>query len=381
MKVLLVEDSQTVRAYVESILRPAHDVELLPPARDGATGVAYAIEHRPDVILMDLELPVLSGLDAISQIMAVAPRPIVVLSAHLDRAGEDRTFESFQAGAVDVLAKPRGLSEEERKRFGERLLSIVRVMSQARVLRRPAPAVKMERTSNPGLTKNLGRRYEAVLIGTSTGGPVVLRALLDALPAPYPLPIAICQHIVPGFEEGLARWLGESRHRVAVAREGDRLAPGVVLLSRADKHLVLRGRDVTLLQGQAASSGPPRSSRRGGSRDSVPPGVRATPSADLLFESAAKTIGASCVALLLTGMGEDGKRGLSALRSAGALTVTQTADTCVIDGMPGAARAAGAGVMDLSPPQMIDLLHRVVNLQPPRVLPRFDPLNVFIDKR
>lgn len=351
----------------------------MPPARDGATGVAYAIEHQPDVILMDLELPVLSGLDAIREIMATAPRPIVVLSAHLDRGGEDRTFESFQAGAVDVLAKPRGLDEEERMRFGDRLLRVVRVMSQARVLRRRAPAVKSGPKSEPDPAAARGR-FDVVLIGASTGGPIVLRALLDSLPAPYPLPIVICQHIVPGFEEGLARWLSESRHRVTVAREGERFAAGSVLLSRADKHIVLRGGEVTFVAGQT-SSGAPRSSRRFATRESAALAARVTPSADVLFESAAKTVGEHCVALLLTGMGEDGKRGLLALRNAGALTVTQTADTCVIDGMPGAARAAGAGVLDLSPPRMIELLHHVARLRPPSVLPRFDPAYIVRGKR
>jgi len=349
MKVLLVEDSLTVRVYVEGVLRAAPDVELLPSARDGKQGVELAIAHRPDVIVMDLELPVLSGLEAIREIMATAPCPIVVLSGELDKPGEDRTFESFRAGAVDVLGKPQGLSAEERVRFGERLLRIVRVMSEARVLRR------RPQTSRPTPLPSLAQVDEfgacdVVLIGASTGGPLIIRSLLDAIPAPYPLPIVICQHIVAGFEGGLASWLGESGHRVSVVSPSDRLEPGVVFVARADCHLSLRGRAIKLVTQEAASR------TMQGVR---PPLSRPTPSVDVLFDSAASSFGARCMAILLSGMGDDGMRGLLALRRAGAFTVTQTADTCVIDGMPGAARAAGAGKRDLSPPQMVELLRRL----------------------
>lgn len=341
MKVLLVEDSLTVRAYVEGILRSAPDITLLPAARDGATGVAFAKSYAPDVILMDLELPVLSGLEAIAEIMSTAPCPIVVLSGALDKHGVNRTFAAFQAGVVDVLAKPKGLSPDERARFGERLLRTLRVMSQARVLRRRSqlpsrPAI--EPAPLPPV------RYEVVCIGASTGGPQVLRGLLDALPAPFPLPILICQHIVPGFEHGLATWLAESGHRVhVVGSSPERMETGRVLVARADHHLAVRGYEAVVLP---AVKGQP------------------TPSVDVLFESVADSFGSRAVALLLSGMGEDGKRGLLALRERGALTVTQSAETCVIDGMPCAARSAGASVRDLSPSQMVELLKSLAPCAP-----------------
>jgi two-component system chemotaxis response regulator CheB len=339
MRVLLVEDSLTVRVYVEGILRTAPDITLLPPARDGVVGVELAQTHHPDVILMDLELPRMSGIQAISEIMATSPRPIVVLSGALDKPGTDRTFESFQAGAVEVLAKPRGLSNEERERFSERLLRTLRVMSQARVIkRRPAamkavaaaPAVQPQPTPEGP--------FEVVLVGASTGGPIVVRNLLEEVRPPFPLPIVLCQHIVPGFEQGMAQWLGETGHRVNVANPGEHAMPGQVYVARADKHLAMNGLELSIRPGV---------------------GKQIMPSADVLFETAAATLGNRCVALLLTGMGDDGRRGLLALRRKGALTVTQSADTCVIDGMPGAARAAGAAVLDLSPPRMVELLKQI----------------------
>jgi len=338
MKVLLVEDSLTVRVYVEGLLRGSPDVELLPAARDGVTGVKLAQSLAPDVVLMDLELPVMSGLDAIRVIMSTAPCPIVVLSAELDKPGEDRTFASFDAGAVDVLAKPRSLSDLERERFGERLLRVVRVMSEARVLKRRFVQKDLTSSLPPLSQPAIVAPYDVVLIGSSTGGPLVLRALLGSIPAPFPLPILIAQHIVPGFEHGLATWLSESGHYVSVVRPGARAEPGRVLLARADKHLAVNGNELTILP---AERGKP------------------TPSVDILFESASASLGARVVALLLSGMGDDGCHGLSALRKKGALTVTQTAETCVVDGMPGAARAVGAQAKDLAPPEMAELLRKI----------------------
>jgi two-component system, chemotaxis family, protein-glutamate methylesterase/glutaminase len=342
MKVLLVEDSVTVRTYIESVLRTAPNITLLPPARDGVTGVELAQTQRPDVILMDLELPRMSGIQAIREIMATAPRPIVVLSGVLDKDGVDRTFESFQAGAVEVLAKPRGLSSEERERFSERLLRTVRVMSEARVLRRRPTGTKTSYTSSAPPLQPVQPvaydRLEIILIGASTGGPQVVRTLLDETPAPYPLPIVICQHIMPGFEDGMACWLSQSKHRVSVVNAGDRALPGHVYVARADKHLAMNGFEFTIRAPQTR---------------------QAVPSVDVLFDTAAITLGHRCAALLLTGMGEDGRNGLMALKDRGALTVTQAAGTCVIDGMPGAARAVGASTLDLAPVRIAELLKTI----------------------
>jgi two-component system, chemotaxis family, protein-glutamate methylesterase/glutaminase len=306
--------------------------------------VELAQAHRPDVILMDLELPRMTGIDAIKEIMATAPRPIVVLSGALESEGTDRTFESFQAGAVEVLAKPRGLSAAEQERFSERLLRTVRLMSEARVLRRRSTGTKSsyQIASAPPLDPQPATydRFEIVLIGASTGGPQVLRTMLDELPAPYPLPIVICQHIVPGFEEGMANWLSESKHRVRVVVPGETAVAKQVYIARANKHLVLNGLELTI-------------------RSAL--GRQIVPSVDVLFDSAAITLGNRCAAFLLTGMGEDGRNGLLALKNRGALTVTQSAATCVIDGMPGAARTAGASMMDLAPSRMVDLLKQIAH--------------------
>lgn len=333
MKVLLVEDSRAVRAYVEGLLRKEPDIELLPPAFDGETGVRLVAELRPDVVLMDLELPVLDGISAIRRIMSAFPCPIVVLSALLDSPERDRTFESFEAGAVEVLAKPRGIDAETVERFRARLLRTIRLMSQACVVRRrsqPAPTLP-ERASSPVFEPH---PHDVVVIGSSTGGPVVLHEVLGHIPAPFPLPIVIAQHIVPGFEHGLARWLCQTGHRVSVATGAEPLSGGRVILAPADQDLVLEP----------------------GIANVVPKGAAPTPSIDRIFRSASRAYLDRAVAILLTGMGEDGARGLLELQRGGALTVTQSSSTCVVDGMPKAARALEAGVHDLSPSEMVALL-------------------------
>ncbi|HMY15943.1 MAG TPA: chemotaxis-specific protein-glutamate methyltransferase CheB [Polyangium sp.] len=352
MKVLIVEDSQTVRTYVEGILRRAPDMEVLPPARDGVAAVELAQKYRPDVILMDLELPRMSGLEAICEIMSTVPRPIIVLSGALDKEGTNRTFESFQAGAVDVLAKPRGLSKDEQERFAERLLQTVRLMAEARVIRRPSTGLRKSSPPQAGSAPPFESKdptnfqsLKIVLIGASTGGPQVIRTILDGIPAPFPIPIVICQHIVAGFEDGLAYWLRQSKHNVHVANHGENAVAGNVYLARADKQIVVNDLELLLR--------PPVSR------------YQIMPSADVLFDSAAHTIGRDCVALLLTGMGEDGRRGLLALKNQGALTITQSAATCVIDGMPKAARNSGASVLDLSPKRMTELLRQIATAKQP----------------
>lgn len=334
MKILLAEDSRTVITYLEAIFRQAPDLMLLPVAHSGASAVEAACTLRPDLILMDLVLPVLDGIEAIRQIMALAPCPIVVLSAHLMTPQGDRTFEALAAGAVEVLAKPSGVEPHQSAEFARHLISTVRLMATARVVRRPVRAGP----ASAGSSSPWRGKFELVAVGASVGGPQLLWELLQQLPAPYPLPIFISQHILAGFEHGLAAWLSRTRHAVRVAAPGDRPRPGSVLLAPSERSLALRGGRCELVS---------------------PAGRQMTPSIDVMFDSIAESVGSRCVALLLTGMGEDGARGLQKLRQRGALTVTQSGDSCVVDGMPAAARALGAVELELPPTGIAKLLLQV----------------------
>ncbi len=340
MKLLLVEDSRSVVAFLEQLLRREPDIELLPAVSNGQDAVAAVRRWSPHLVLMDLVLPGMDGVDAIAEIMATAPCPIVVLSAQLDTPGRDRTFESLTAGAVDVLAKPTGGGVEAVREFRERLLRTVRTMAHARVVGRRRPGMRMPavpRGLSGGAVRE-GRACALLAIGGSTGAPPLVYDLLKALPAPAPFPVVVAQHIVHGFEPGFATWLKGTGHRVEVAAGGEWLEAGVVYVSPSDRDLVVSG---------------------GRLRTQHSRGV-AVPSVDALFESVAEFYGARGVGLLLTGMGEDGARGLLAMRRAGALTVTQDSGSCVVDGMPGTARQLGAASQTLTPMEMLSLMTSLV---------------------
>jgi two-component system chemotaxis response regulator CheB len=336
LKLLVVEDSRSVVAFLEQLLRRERDIELLPAVSNGRDAVAAVQRWNPSLVLMDLVLPGMDGVDAIAEIMATAPCPIVVLSAQLDTPGRDRTFESLRAGAVDVLAKPMGGSVEGVKEFRERLLRTVRVMAHARVVgrKRQAPITGAPRPVVPPAAVPEARPCALVAIGGSTGAPPLVYDLLKALPAPAPFPVVVAQHIVQGFEEGFARWLAGTGQRTVVAEGGEWLTPGVVYVSPADRDLVVSGGKLRTQRARGVS----------------------VPSVDALFESVAGFYGARAVGVLLTGMGEDGARGLLEMRRAGALTVAQDGASCVVDGMPGTARALGAASQVLTPAEMGALL-------------------------
>jgi two-component system chemotaxis response regulator CheB len=338
MRVLLVEDSRTVRTYVEAALSGAPEITLLPPVSDGHTAVLVAQAALPDLILMDLFLPGLDGVSAIAEIMASAPCPIVVLSGHLNEPDRDRTFESLRAGAVEVLAKPQSLSPEVFAAFRQQLQKTVRLMKDARVIRRRGTAGGAGSARSYGIG---GRAYDVVVIGASTGGPPLLSELLTRTPPPCTLPVVIAQHTLQGFETSMAQWLGRSGHAVQLAVHGAPLRPGVVYLAPPDLDCRLGRVGLTvqpLRRANAEVTGP---------------------CIDNLFLSAAEAFGARCAAFLLSGMGDDGARGLLALRRSGALTVAQSGESCVVDGMPAAARALGAPGYDLPPAELIQLFQRL----------------------
>jgi len=343
VKLLLVEDSRSVVAFLEQLLRREPDIELLPAVSNGRDAVAAVQRWSPHLVLMDLVLPGMDGVDAIAEIMATAPCPIVVLSAQLDTPGRDRTFESLTAGAVDVLAKPMGGGVEAVREFKERLLRTVRMMAHARVVgrRRPSlripvvpPASQVPQAPSAAGGGREKRTCALLAIGGSTGAPPLVYDLLRALPAPAPFPVVVAQHIVHGFEPGFASWLKGTGHRAEVVVGGEWVEAGVVYVSPSNRDVVVSG---------------------GRLRTQPSRGV-AVPSVDALFESVAGCYGARGVGLLLTGMGEDGARGLLAMRQAGALTVAQDSGSCVVDGMPGTARQLGAASQTLTPSEMLSLM-------------------------
>ncbi len=334
MKVLLVEDSMVVARYVLSVLEDEEAITVLPQAKNGSEAVEYAKVQRPDVILMDLILPDFSGIEAIRRIMAEAPVPIIVLSGAVESSegSEDElTFESFNAGAVKVLAKPKGVEPEDYRNFRAQLLRTIRIFSQVKVVRRSFPQNDDHIASGQKLSDTIeagDNQCKLIVMGSSTGGPSVLKSLLKSIEKPLNLPVLISQHITHGFEQGLADWLGRTGHEVILATE-EMAVENKVYVSPADRHMVI--------------------SENGISFEPKTPGEFICPEIDRLFVSAAKHCGSGVAGIVLCGMGSDGTKGARAVLRGGGRIIAQEPDTCIVSSMPDSVIEIGSDVEVAAP--------------------------------
>lgn len=329
IRVLVMDDSLTVRKYLCEVLAADPQFEVVGEAADGRAGIELCQRLRPDVITVDMAMPVMSGLAATEYIMAYCPTPILVVSSSFNRRDVFRTLDALAAGAVDVLDKPAGDAGDAD--WERRFRSAVRIASRIRVITHPAAKLGLTRPRTgwePPLPAPAPAPagYRLVAIGASTGGPAALMELLPALPAQFPLPILLVVHLDRRFDATFAEWLqGYTTLPVRIAADGMALPPvgrPELLVAPADRHLVLRGGRLRLTDD--------------GERHACRPSV------DILFESLAAELGGAAIACLLTGMGADGAAGLLALRRAGAVTLAQDEASSVVFGMPRAAIALDA---------------------------------------
>jgi two-component system chemotaxis response regulator CheB len=336
IRVLVVEDSLTVRRRLAEIVSSDPELELVGEAGDGKTAIALCQSTRPDVMTLDMMLPVMTGLAVTEYVMAHCPTPILIVSASTNRGELFRTYEALSAGALEVLEKPIGTEVDgawERK-----LLSTVKLISRIKVITH----LRAKLTWAPRPTTGARRpspstdRFRAVVIGTSTGGPSAIREVLSALPSSFPLPVLLVIHIAEAFGAAFAEWLdGVSPLRVASVKDGEPLPPvgqGRVIMAPPDAHLELSHGALRL------NRGPERHSCR--------------PSVDVLFESISAELGPSVIACLLTGMGKDGAAGLHAIRLAGGMCIAQDEATSVVYGMPREAALLGAAERILPLPEI-----------------------------
>lgn len=326
IKVLLVDDSPTVRAVLRRVFAPHPELTVVGEAANGREAIELLLEFRPDVILMDVEMPVMDGFEAIEQTMRLYPTPILVLTSRTQYNRLATAFEAIRRGALDVLPKPE--KPEGWAELTERLPELVRTVALRRWPVSPTKTFAQLPRTQP-------RRIDLILVGASTGGPGALRSFLANLPPALPAPVAVVQHITPGFEEGLARWLADATHRdVQVLKSPEIPPPGAVRLAPATAHLVVDASGTLTLDRTA------------------PPSRGHRPSVDVLFQSALAFRPTKTAAILLSGMGDDGAQGLLALRKAGALTAVQDEASSAIFGMPRQALALGAAQVALPPEEL-----------------------------
>jgi two-component system, chemotaxis family, protein-glutamate methylesterase/glutaminase len=327
-RVLVVEDSATVRARLIETLTADPDIELLAVAEDGKQAVELCRVHRPDVITMDMTMPVMSGLAATEYIMAHQPTPILIVSASLNRGELFKIYDALAAGAVDVLEKPLG--DEFDGDWERRLLSAVKLVAKIKVITHPRGRLAPEKRAadlpiHPGRTSRPARSLDVVAIGASTGGPGAVLEVLRRLPPHFDTPILVVVHMNAPFESAFTDWLDAQIERpVVAAKSGAALTTlyGRVAVAPGGMHLIVRDRRLVLTLDKERHS--------------------CRPSVDVLFESIAAEFGTAAAACLLTGMGRDGAIGLRKIRQAGGVTIAQDEASSVIYGMPREAAALGA---------------------------------------
>jgi len=324
IKVLIVDDSRVVREVLKDILSDS-GIEVIGEASDGKQAIDLARDLKPDLITMDVMMPVMDGLTAVEQIMAYYPTPILVFASSLNRKDVNIAFEAIQLGALDVVEKPDNLSTDGMKEMRGTLIHKIRLLSNIKVIRH----IKGRRRNRiieapPAIEKApiSEQKIKVVAIGASTGGPKAVMSLFKQLPENLPTPILLVQHIGANFTQGFVDWLDrESPLNVKMAEEGEKIRSGTVFVGPGERHLETVGDHVKLTSGPMVNN--------------------CRPSVDVLFSSVAKSFGEQSLAVLLTGMGRDGAEGMLDIKKRKGTTIVQDEQSSTIFGMPKAAIELG----------------------------------------
>ncbi len=324
MRVAIVNDSALAVECLKRVLQsqPGYDIAWI--ANDGAEAVWRCRNDTPDLVLMDLIMPVMDGVDATRQIMAASPCAIVVVTATVS-GNASKVFKAMGYGALDAVNTPvLGMSgdAEGKDELLAKLATIQRLVEQKR------RATELPSREPPG--RHFGRGGDLVVVGASSGGPHALAAILSELPADFAAPLVVVQHVDPVFAPELAHWLNKQcLLNVRMAEEGDSLRVGEVLVAKGGEHLYM-SRTMTMTY------------------SAVPEEAAYCPSVDVFFNSVADYWSGNLVGVLLTGMGRDGAKGLLRLRNSGARTIAQDEGSCAVYGMPKAAAQLNAADQILS---------------------------------
>ncbi len=325
MKVFIADDSILIRNIVRELLATDPNITIVGEASNGADAVSRSLKLNPDIVIMDIDMPIMNGLEATERISAQSSIPVLVFTHNSDPG---LPFRALEKGAVDFLLKP-DFNDLNKPDYVKRFIERLRILSTKKLLEK-AHEKKEEALTPAGETAPSAffPLPRILVIGASTGGPQALASILSAIKAPYPLPIVIVQHIETGFDKGFADWLGaETKHKCILAQTGLTPESGTVYIAPTDLHLILGAQGFLL--------------------EDSPKVLNQKPSIDLLFGSAAGRYGAASLAVLLTGMGSDGAEGCLAITLVGGMTVVQDQASSLIFGMPRSAIAKGAASLIL----------------------------------
>jgi two-component system, chemotaxis family, protein-glutamate methylesterase/glutaminase len=344
IQVLVVEDSPVMCELLVHILNSDSELEVIATATDGAQAIEMVKQKKPDVVTMDLHMPNMDGIEAVRIIMENTPVPIVVVSGSSAAAEVAETFRALEAGALALVEKPFSSDSVKSREAAAKLVQTVKLMSEVKVVRRWNKRTLQPLSSLSTPNRAVTPFAQLIVMGASTGGPLVLQTILMGLAGKLSVPVLIVQHIANGFTAGFAEWLQQTaKLPVIVAVDGEQLLPGCVYIAPEELHIEIRTGLRIKLSATAAENGH-------------------RPSVSYLFRSAAAVVGRGTIGVLLSGMGRDGAFELKSLRDCGATTIVQDAQTAVVPGMPGAAIELDAATHILAPEKIANLL---IGLLPP----------------
>lgn len=328
VRVLVVDDSALMRKLIPQILQADGSIQVVGTAIDGSFALKKIEELKPQVVTLDLEMPGMSGMEALREITLRYHLPVIVVSSHTTR-GASATFKALAMGALDFVAKPHDASAHMQQ-VAQELISKIKVAAHAETPRSPGPvaALAFNKAEKPRV-RPARTPTRVVAIGISTGGPNALQYLLAHLPGDFPGSLLVVQHMPEGFTDMFARRLDECcALEVKEAQSGDLLLAGRVLICPGNRHMRVRRMplgDVAVLSDEERVNGH-------------------RPSVDVLFRSVAQEFGPAALAVLMTGMGDDGADAMGAVKAAGGMTIAQSRESCTVFGMPRAAIERGHAI-------------------------------------
>ncbi|MBK5274811.1 MAG: chemotaxis response regulator protein-glutamate methylesterase [Desulfuromonadales bacterium] len=323
IRVLVVDDSAFVRRAIIKMFEQSAEIQIIDVAADGIMALDLIKKLHPDVVTLDVQMPVLDGLQALERIMNECPVPVLMLSS-LTGKGGDKTLKALELGAVDFIDKSSAGGQMDISGLAMELTAKIKIAAKIDLKKLKTVDMTGCVTKAAPLTTRF-TNTEIVIIGTSTGGPPALQTILTKIPANYPCPILVVQHMSVGFTAPLAERLDRlCPLRVMEARDGDKLEAGTVYIAPAGRHLKICRRSGNLFAWL----------------DKYPDHVLHMPSVDVLFTSAAGAIGKNCLVFVLTGMGRDGAVGAQDIKKAGGRVVVESEETAIVFGMPKAVMEA-----------------------------------------
>ena len=335
IRVLVVDDSALMRQFISDILNSDPRIEVIGTARDGRDALTQINKIRPDLVTMDVEMPNMSGLQALEEIMRTNPLPVIMVSS-MTQEGADTTLKALALGCVDFIGKPSGSISLNIKTIANELIDKVIAASTAKLRTKSGifgasshtlPHASDFRRMTPPM--NLSGRRDIVAIASSTGGPMALTDLIPKLPKNFPVPIVITQHMPKEFTSSFAKRLNDSSQvEVVEGFDGLSLKPGRVVIAPGGSHLIVKRRAGVAVCGLS----------------DAPPVLSVKPAANIMFLSVADEYGGNVLCVILTGMGRDGTDGAVALKRKGAYVIAESQKTCVVYGMPKS--AVDAGIVD-----------------------------------